>query len=72
MRETRSRSGAPENAPSRSTRWSQEAPSAAEALRSGDRIAALDGHSLAAALREANDAALEHVDRRVDREFFAS
>ena len=43
-----------------------------EALGRGDRIAALDGHRFAAALREANDAALENVDRRVDREIFAS
>ncbi len=42
-----------------------------EALSRGDRIATLDGHCLPAALREANDAALENVDRRVDREVFA-
>ena len=39
-----------------------------KALGRRDRIAALDGHCLPAALREANDTALEDVDRRVDRE----
>ena len=39
-----------------------------EALGCGDRVSSLDGHRLAAPLREANDTALENVDRRVDRE----
>ena len=39
-----------------------------KALGRGDRIASLDGHRFPAALREANDTALENVDRRVDRE----
>ena len=43
-----------------------------KALGCRDRVAALDGHRLPAALREANDTALENVDRRVDREVFAS
>ena len=39
-----------------------------ETLRGRDRVAAVDRDPLAAALREADDASVEHVDRRVDDE----
>ena len=54
----------PLNAPSRSTRCSRRAPSAAEPPRELDRVAALDRHGLPTSLREADDASLEDVDRR--------
>ena len=39
-----------------------------EPLGRGDRIASLDGDRFSAALREADDAAIENVYRRIDRE----
>ena len=43
-----------------------------EGGRSRNRIAALDGHVLPAALFEANDASFEDVDRRKDGECCAN
>jgi hypothetical protein len=43
-----------------------------DALRRSGWVSPLDGHCLPAAFRESDDASLENVNGRVDREVFAS